>query len=56
MYRAMIAKEEPNLCEPGKRMKRAGALMCSVSRDGRAAACDFSVDLRNGVLDAGRPC
>lgn len=56
MYRAMRAKEEPNLCETGKRMKRAGALTCSLSRDGRAAACDFSVDLLNGVLDNGRPC
>ncbi len=56
LYRAMIAKEEPNLCEAGKRMKRAGALTCSLSKDGRAAACDFSVDLRKGSLDAGRPC
>jgi hypothetical protein len=56
MYRAMIAKEEPNLCEPGKRMKRAGGLMCSVSRDGRNATCDFSVDLINGTLEGGRPC
>ena len=56
MYRAMRAKEEPNLCEEGKRMKRAGALTCSLTRDGRTAACDFAVDLLNGVLDAGRPC
>ena len=56
MYRAMRAKEEANLCEAGKRMKRAGALMCSVSRDGRSATCDFSVDLINGVLDGGRAC
>ena len=56
MYRAMRAKEEPNLCETGKRMKRAGALTCSVSRDGRSANCDFSVDLLKGALDAGRAC
>ena len=56
MYRAMRAKEEPNLCEEGKRMKGAGALSCSLTRDGRTAACDFAVDLLNGVLDAGRPC
>jgi len=56
MYRAMKAGEEPNLCEAGKRMKRAGALMCSLSRDGRTATCDFSIDLINGALDSGRPC
>ncbi len=56
MYRAMRAKDEPNLCEQGKRMKRAGALTCSVSRDGRSATCDFSVDLLKGPLDDGRPC
>ena len=56
MYRAMPAKEEPNLCEQGKRMKRAGALTCSITRDGRSATCDFSVDLIKGALDGGRPC
>jgi hypothetical protein len=56
MYRAMTAKEEPNLCETGKRMKRAGPLYCSLSRNGRSASCDFSVNLQNGTLDDGRPC
>lgn len=56
MYRAMTAKDEPNLCETGKRIKRAGALSCSLSKDGRSASCDFSVDLLKGVLDDGRPC
>jgi hypothetical protein len=37
-------------------MKRAGALMCSLSRDGRTATCDFSIDLITGALDSGRPC
>lgn len=56
MYRAMRAKEEANLCEQGKRMKRAGALTCSISRDGRNATCDFSVELIKGTLDSGRAC
>jgi hypothetical protein len=56
MYRAMTAREEANLCEQGKKMKRAGALNCSLSRDGRSASCDFSIELRKGVLDGGRPC
>ena len=56
MYRAMTAKDEPNQCETGKRIKRAGPLSCSLSRDGRSARCDFSVNLRSGALDEGRPC
>ena len=56
LYRAMRSPEEANLCEAGKRMKRAGALTCSVSRDGRNATCDFSIDLINGMLDGGRAC
>jgi hypothetical protein len=56
MYRAMPAKDETNHCEPGKRMKRAGSLTCGVTRDGRSATCDFSVDLINGALAGGRPC
>ena len=56
MYRAMTAKDEANLCETGKRLKRAGPLSCSLSRDGRSASCDFSVNLLDGKLDDGRPC
>jgi hypothetical protein len=56
MYRAMRAKEEKSACEPGKRVKRAGSLMCSLSANGRSAACDFSVNLVNGSLDDGQPC
>ena len=56
MYRAMRSSEEANLCEAGQRMKRAGALVCSVTRDGRNATCDFSIDLIKGALDSGRPC
>jgi hypothetical protein len=52
MYRAMPAKEEPNLCEQGKRLKRAGGL----TRDGRNATCDFSVDLINVRRAAPRVC
>jgi hypothetical protein len=56
MYRNMRAKAEPNLCEEGKTMKRAGPLMCSIAANGREASCDFSVDLIRGRLDDGRPC
>lgn len=56
MYRAMKAKEEPNDCEAGKRLKRAGPLSCALSKDGRTATCDFAVDLLKGALDGGRAC
>lgn len=56
MYRAMRAKEEANACETGQKLKRAGALACSLAKDGRSAACDFSVDLIKGTLDEGRAC
>ena len=56
MYRNMRAKEEPNLCEEGKTMKRSGPLMCSITKNRREASCDFSVDLHNGRLDEGRAC
>jgi hypothetical protein len=56
MYRGMRAKEEKNACEPGKKLKRAGSLACSLNADGRGAVCDFSIDLVKGTLDDGRPC
>jgi hypothetical protein len=55
LYQAMRAKEEPNLCTAG-RLKRAGAMTCTLSTDGKRAACDFSLDLMKGALDTGRPC
>jgi hypothetical protein len=56
MYRAMPATEEENSCEEGKKLKRAGALRCSISANGRTATCDFSIDLIKGALADGRPC
>lgn len=48
MYRNMRAKEEDNPCEEGKKMKRAGPLLCSITANRREATCDFSVDLFHG--------
>lgn len=56
MYRAMRAKEDADACETGKRLKKARALGCSLSKDGRSATCDFSIDLLKGTLNEGRPC
>jgi hypothetical protein len=56
MYRAMRTKEEKNECEPPKKLKRAGELMCTITADGRSAVCDFSVNLVKGTLEGGRAC
>lgn len=56
MYRAMGAREETNACETGKKLKRAGALSCSITGDGKNASCDFAIDMIKGALDDGRPC
>ena len=56
MYWGMRAREEDNACETGKKMKRAGAMLCSIAANRKSASCDFSVDLIKGVLDDGRPC
>jgi hypothetical protein len=56
MYRNMRAKEERNDCETGKKLKRAGLLMCSLAADGRDASCDFSINLLTGRLENGQAC
>ena len=55
MYRAMKAREEKNECQEGK-IKNAGSLSCTLSTNGREATCDFSINLRTGALEDGRPC
>jgi hypothetical protein len=57
LYRGMTAKEEDDLCRgDGHKVRRAGALSCSIAAGGREAVCDFGVDLRSGTLAGGRPC
>ena len=56
MYRSMRAKAEKDLCQEGNMIKRAGPLACSLARNGKAATCDYAIDLVNGALADGRPC
>jgi hypothetical protein len=57
MYRAMPASAGDDVCRgDGWKIKRAGHLACSISRDGNKAECDFSVELARGTLPAGNPC
>ncbi|MFO1085261.1 MAG: hypothetical protein U1E21_11895 [Reyranellaceae bacterium] len=57
LYRGMAAQEEEDLCRgDGRKLKRAGALSCSIAAGEREAVCDFAVDLRSGTMSGGRPC
>ncbi|MGE4074376.1 MAG: hypothetical protein AB7F22_02435 [Reyranella sp.] len=57
LYRSLPAREEDDLCRgDGHKVRRAGALSCSIDARGQAAVCDFGVDLRSGTLAGGRPC
>ncbi len=56
MYRNMRANAQKDDCREGNTIKQAGALSCSLARNGKAATCDFAIDLTKGVLDGGRPC
>jgi hypothetical protein len=56
MYRNMRAKPEKDLCREGNTMKSAGPLSCSLARNGKAATCDYAIDLVKGALADGRPC
>jgi hypothetical protein len=57
MYRSMRGRVRPNEClGDGWKMKTAGPLMCSISRDGKKATCDFAISLVNGRSKDGQPC
>ncbi len=56
IYRNMRAKAQKDDCRDGNTIKEAGQLSCSLARNGKAATCDFAIDLVKGVLDGGRPC
>jgi hypothetical protein len=57
MYRSMRGRIRPNEClGDGWKMKTAGPLICSVSRDGKKATCDFAISLVNGRSKDGQPC
>ncbi len=57
LYRAMPGKEAEDLCRgDGWKIKRSADLTCSISRNGKEAGCDFSINVRDGTLGAGNPC
>lgn len=57
IYQTMKGREAKDLCRgEGWKRKAARNFVCSLSGDGKQAACDFSVDLRRGTIDGGKPC
>jgi hypothetical protein len=56
LFNTMTAPATADLCQPGRRMKSAGHLRCSVGTKPAEAQCDFSIDLSNGMLGAGLVC
>lgn len=56
LFTTMTAPAEPDGCVPGRRIKRAGGMACSMGRGAQDARCDFAIDLRSGALAAGSVC
>jgi hypothetical protein len=56
LYAAMAGAATPDLCIPGRRLKRAGPLTCSVGARASDARCDFAINLGDGSLAPGLVC
>jgi hypothetical protein len=56
IYGALKVADVPDLCVPGRRLKRAGHVTCSVGAKPADARCDFGLDLRQGSIAPGLVC
>jgi hypothetical protein len=56
MYATLKAADEPDLCQPGRRLKRLGNITCTVGARPADARCDFSINLGDGSLAPGLVC
>lgn len=56
IFEAMATPAEPDLCQPGRKLKRVANLVCSVDSRAQDARCDFAIDLRSGELTVGSVC
>lgn len=56
MFAAMPGRAVADACEPGRQLKRSGAVWCSAGRAANDAACSFSLELTRGRLASGTPC
>jgi hypothetical protein len=56
VFDALKAKEKTDACVPGRRLKAAGPVVCSVRGKVDDAYCDFALDLTRGVIASGSAC
>jgi hypothetical protein len=57
IYKNMKAREREDICRgDGWKYKSERNLVCAISRNGRQAECDFSINLTSGQMGQGRPC
>ncbi len=56
LYATMPAAAIQDLCTPGRRLKRAGHVTCSVGARPGDARCDFAINLGDGSLAPGSVC
>jgi hypothetical protein len=56
VFDTLKAKEKADACVPGRRLKAAGPVVCSVRGKTDDAYCDFALDLTRGVIASGSAC
>jgi hypothetical protein len=56
LFNTLKVAAEPDLCEPGRRMKNVGHVHCSVGTRPSDARCDFALRLADGTLAPGLVC
>lgn len=56
LYVGLKAADVPDLCLPGRRVKRVGHLTCSVGATAADARCDFGLNLGDGSAAPGLVC
>lgn len=56
VFDSLKATEKADACVPGRRIKAAGAVMCSARGKADDAYCDFALDLTRGTTASGTAC
>jgi len=56
VFDALKTKDKADACVPGRRLKAAGPMVCSVRGKADDAYCDFALDLTRGTIAAGSAC
>jgi hypothetical protein len=56
LFVALKVADVPDLCLPGRRMKRVGHITCTVGATAADARCDFGLNLGDGSAAPGLVC